>query len=823
MTTVAGDGTAANTAGVGLAAQLGIPAGIAGPINGKLYMVTLISRTICTYTIATSVVAVDVIGGGATDSSAAVLGSSYAPTAINFAAFNEIADVSNNNGHGNLVFVDTSDKSLWMYNSVDNLIYFLGRSPTATPNGIVVEENGDIWWEATNNNLALTRTVRTGCATPMPTPIPVCACAASVDVDYNIDLVPDATADAYASISLDESNFNVVFEVFNVKHLTRGHVIAGKLNTRTNATSAFEPMVASYDPTELWVPKTCVLGGLDVPNPSLDIVATRYANCSRSYRTTFSLVNPAARNSYCQLITQQDDIIVSCHLTITSTRAYDSTEPSAFLAAESGFTGNITLPRNLHTNVTDLLSATLAKCDVLEAPQFSVDCRIPGHWNFDGAFTVAQNIPNWINASSCGFTHAASATFIHCSLSGVPVSAYTTAEANISATVAGTSEQITFSLQYTLPRLFTAAVSGSLSNFIVTAGLLNEKYYYAGSDRATLFVEVFDTSRLSISQLDLFNDNGQIYALRENPEFALVETTNATHFFVEFRPSAIRRDSAFYRFGPHGVNLSFVFTAATNRRQMQLTQRQGSDGYVRFDDLNIADPGAAPEDGNDVPAGNAPAAGPTGGSVPVITIAIIGGSLVLAMLLLSVTIVIKHRRKMNAESYPSDIEGGDFDPETVEAPGLHEGEEPPMDSEEEMEESRPESTLLTMTRSNSIVDDNDERFAELQSKVKLLDEWKSQAADEIFTLKQNQKLRAKIDDLEEEITLLRSEKVKAMTQCRCPVHEPQPSGNPKVDQEKKAELIRKTSTMALRIQEMKEKLALREGQTSAEELTKLTV
>ena len=128
-------------------------------------------------------------------------------------------------------------------------------------------------------------------------------------------------------------------------------------------------------------------------------------------------------------------------------------------------------------------------------------------------------------------------------------------------------QQLTFSLEYTLPRSATATASASLQNFIQSIMMLNEKYYYAGADRATLLIQTFDTARLQITQLDFFNSNGQSYGLRDYPQFQLTETNNATHFIIEFRPSAIRQDSAFYRNGPHGINVSFLFSAAGSRRQ----------------------------------------------------------------------------------------------------------------------------------------------------------------------------------------------------------------------------------------------------------------
>ena len=167
--------------------------------------------------------------------------------------------------------------------------------------------------------------------------------------------------------------------------------------------------------------------------------------------------------------------------------------------------------------------------------------------------------------------------------------AYTEVNANLSASVltapAGQNATggLIFSLEYTLPRAASATASASLQNFIQSIGLLGAKYYYAGADRVTLFIQTFDTSRLVITQLEMFNANGQVYDLRGYPQFQLTETSNATHFIIEFRPSAIRQDSAFYHNGPHGVNVSFLFTAAASRRQMASQE----DGFVTVNGINV--------------------------------------------------------------------------------------------------------------------------------------------------------------------------------------------------------------------------------------------
>ena len=468
-----------------------------------------------------------------------------------------------------------------------------------------------------------------------------CTCSNALTVNYTSDLIPDAAKDATAHIALNESTWEVEFEVRGVYRISNGHVIAKKLDTRTNASAAFTPYVSAF--TDLWNSSECELGAMDTPAASLGITATRQADCTRTYRIIFSLVDTLKQNTeHCTLDQTGDDLAVSCNLTLSSVRAYDLTEQSAFLSSETSFSASITLPRNLNHNVTDLMYATLAKCNVLNSPDFAIDCRVPGVWNFDTTFAVSQNIPDWINAASCASSSTAVATFVRCDLNSVPVSGYTEANANVTATVSGSNgQQLTFSLEYTLPRSASATASASLQNFIQSISMLNEKYYYAGADRATLLIETFDTSRLQITQLDFFNANSQSYNLRGYPQFQLTETSNATHFIIEFRPSAIRQDSAFYRNGPHGINVSFLFSAAGTRRQASV-QEVGTvvvEGIrVRGDDSTSA-----------AASGEASGASSSGASSSIVLIVAIAGVAVVAVgSIVAAVIVRKNRGTMRA-------------------------------------------------------------------------------------------------------------------------------------------------------------------------------
>ena len=482
--------------------------------------------------------------------------------------------------------------------------------------------------------------ISTESCAPCPVVAPsVCSCSTALDVDYTSDRIPDAAKDAYATIVLNERTWEVEFTVNNALHLNNGHVIANKVNTAESAQVAFTPYIQSWDGNELWKPSNCSIGSIDMPASSMGIAVTRYDNCTKSYQMIFSLVNGSRQSAHCQLTSSAQDLSVGCSLVLSSVRAYDLTEPSAFLSAETSFVANITLPRNLNKNVTDLLYATLAKCNVLNIPSFAVDCRIPGLWTFESTFIVAQNIPDWIDSTSCAQSTAGDATFVRCSLaSGVSVASYTEAIANLTATIGGgprAGETLTFSLEYTLPRLSSATASASLQNFIISIGMLNEKYYYAGADRATIQIEAFDTSRLQIMQLDMFNANGQTYSLRDYNQFQLSESNNATHFLIEFRPSAIRQDSAFYRNGPHGVNISFLFTAAGTQRRMALSQTD-AEGFVTVENINVKGPAdASPSSERTGSDRGLPAAS----SSALATIAIlVGGILIAAVAVLAVVL-----------------------------------------------------------------------------------------------------------------------------------------------------------------------------------------
>ena len=476
-----------------------------------------------------------------------------------------------------------------------------------------------------------------------------CYCPTALTADYTSDRIPDAAKDAYTTIALNENTWEVEFTIHNVNHITNGHVIVGKPNPRETAQTAFTPLVSGFDSAELWEqPSTCTSSDIDTPASSLGIDYTfDVLNCTKTYKMVFSLVDAAKQNSHCQLTATGEELQVGCSITLASTRAYDSTEPTAFLTSETSFTANITLPRNLNNEVSNLLYATLAKCNVLNFPDYVVDCRIPGLWTFQSTFTVSQSIDNWIDASSCVQSQTATATFVRCGLNSIPVGVYTEASANISATHAtNTSEVLTFSLEYTLPRASSATASASLQNFIISIGMVDEKYYYAGADHATLYVETFDTSRLAITQLEMFNANGQVYALRDYPQFQLTETNNATHFLIEFRPSAIRQDSAFYRNGPHGVNLTFLFTAAgSSRRQMAVASANG-DGFVVYNNINVrgddatGDHQAAASDNNAAPA-STPA---------VVLVAAIAGAAVVAVGAIAAVAVAMRRRRSQSGS-----------------------------------------------------------------------------------------------------------------------------------------------------------------------------
>ena len=482
-------------------------------------------------------------------------------------------------------------------------------------------------------------------APPSPVP-PVCDCAADqLTADYTSDRIPDAAKDAYTTIVLNEATWEVVFTVHNVRHISNGHVIAGKVDTQTTAQTAFTPLISAWDANELWNPQNCTAGAIDTPASNLGITVTKNFNCFKTYEMTFSLVDSNKQNQHCQLVATADDLAIGCNLILSAVRAYDLTEPTAFLSAETSFTANITLPRNLNNNVSDLLYATLAKCNVLNEPDFVLDCRIPGLWTFATTFAVSQST-NWIDASTCVQSQTAVATFVRCGLNNIPVGVYTEVSANITATETNRNEQMRFSIDYTLPRASSATASASLQNFILSIFMLNEKYYYAGADRATILIETFATSRLEITQLDMFNANGQVYSLRAYPQFQLSETSNATHFIIEWRPSAIRQDSEFYRNGPHGVNVSFLFTAASNRRRM--IAATDADGVVTVNNIRVAVP-QSDSAANDADAASnvAVEAPPTVLIVVIASVAVIAVGSIIAVL----TVV---RRRRAAHKFPEE-------------------------------------------------------------------------------------------------------------------------------------------------------------------------
>ena len=150
---------------------------------------------------------------------------------------------------------------------------------------------------------------------------------------------------------------------------------------------------------------------------------------------------------------------------------------------------------------------------------------MPGLWTFGPTFTVTQSIDNWIAGSTCIQAQAGGATYVRCGLNSVPVGSYTEVSANVSATVvtppngAANTGSLSFSLQYTLPRQASATASASLASFIKSITALDAKYYYGGADTLTLLIETVDTSRLAITQLEMFNSAGQLYALRDHPQF----------------------------------------------------------------------------------------------------------------------------------------------------------------------------------------------------------------------------------------------------------------------------------------------------------------
>ena len=481
-----------------------------------------------------------------------------------------------------------------------------------------------------------------------------CTCPSALTVDYTSDLIPDASKNAFTTIVLNENTWEVEFEVRDVLSLTNGHVIASAVNNRETAETAFTPAVSSWDASALWNSSECALGVLDTPATAFGIAASlNSSDCVRTYRMTFSLLNSAAQNSHCELNNVGDDIVVNCSLTLSSVRAYDATEPTAFLSSETTFKAEITLPRNLNSDVSAAMYATLAKCSVLNGPIFAIDCRVPGLWTFGPTFTATQSLPGWIAENTCVAEQAGTATFVRCGLNSVPVGTYTEVSANLSATVvtppngAANTGALSFSLEYTLPRQASATASASLASFIKSITALDAKYYYGGADTLTLLIETVDTSRLEITQLEMFNSASptvQVYALRSNPQFLLTETSNSTFFIITFRPSAIRQDSAFYRNGPHGINITFLFTSA--RRQAQ-SQEQA--GFITYDGMLLEDPDVAGTPLFGAAATNAQGAAATSAasaSSQTVLIAVVAAATVLVVALAAAGVIVRRRRQI---------------------------------------------------------------------------------------------------------------------------------------------------------------------------------
>ena len=493
-----------------------------------------------------------------------------------------------------------------------------------------------------------------------------CNCTGTeLTADYTQDRVPDALKDAYSEIVLNRDTWQVEFYVKNVRKISNGHVLTGSADTRKTAVEAFAPLTAPFNQSDLWTNPTCNLSAIDTPVASQGINLTTHYDCTREYQIIFSLVDASKQNQHCELNLVDEEILVNCSITMTAVRAYDATESTAFLAVESRFTGAVVMPNELQYEVADIMYATLAKCSVLNGPIFAIDCRVPGLWTFGSTFSAVSNLPDFIDAASCvqSQTTSPAATFVRCGLNSVPVGVYTEVDANVSATIVTPPPQsqnvtgsLIFSLQYTLPRAASATASASLQNFIESIGMLNEKYYYAGADRATMYIQTFDTSRLGITQLEMFNANGQVYNLRGYPQFQLTETSNATHFIIEWRPSAIRQDSAFYRNGPHGVNVSFLFTAAPSRRQMVVSS--ANEGSVTVNGLRVEAVDArdgglfgAPENNNNNNNGATAADAAATGASTVGIIAGVAAACVVAIVVIVAAIVAVNRRKV-AESEP---------------------------------------------------------------------------------------------------------------------------------------------------------------------------
>ena len=140
-----------------------------------------------------------------------------------------------------------------------------------------------------------------------------------------------------------------------------------------------------------------------------------------------------------------------------------------------------------------------------------------------------------------------------------------------------------------------------------------------------------DTDRLVITDLGLFNADSpvQTYDLRTNAEFETVETKNATFFVVTFYPARILRDSNFYRHGPHGVNVTFLFTAARH-------QQAGDTGVVTYSGVAIKAPAASEQQGA--------ASSTSSSSASTTIVAIASGAALVALVAIAAVVVILRKR-----------------------------------------------------------------------------------------------------------------------------------------------------------------------------------
>ena len=443
-----------------------------------------------------------------------------------------------------------------------------------------------------------------------------CQCPLALPIDYNQDRIPDALRDAYSTIELKQQTWEIAFTVHNILPLLNGHVVAGHLDTHATSQQAFSPYVARFNTSELWATDNCSVAGINQPAPSLGITVQRYLNCTRSFSMTFSLINGSKQNPHCNLNTANPSLlVVNCDIILSSVRAYDLSEPAAFLSAETTFSGIMNIPRNVGSEVSSLMWGTMAKCNVLNGPEFAIDCRLVGQWDFNNEFTVSQNIP-WVDETSCVQSQTAAATFGRCQLLDVPIGFHSIAVANISARETIRGQDMKFSIVYTLPRATSYSISASLSRYIETIGLSSERFYYAGGDLATVSIRAADTSLLQMTSILLVNQLGQSYNLRNFPQFQLQENINSTHFSLTFRPAGFRQDVGFYRAGPHAINVSFSFSTAQARRQGPGLQT----GYVYMEGIRVKpDPALSP---------GADAAGGVSGAAVFLVVIVFGGVIV---------------------------------------------------------------------------------------------------------------------------------------------------------------------------------------------------